>query len=150
MRSPEAEGWSAAKDAEFESWRIKEVYDVVERPEDTEIIPSLLLFGWKTDVNGVEIRKKARCVAHGDMQSQSSDDGPTLSSPVARAASLRIMAAIAAMTNCEFQQMDVKTAFLHAPLSKPVYLSIPTGFPTSELLPGISRTGQALLLKKAV
>jgi hypothetical protein len=150
MKSDEAEAWSEAKDAEFASWREKEVYDVVLRPEDAEIIPSMLLFGRKTGVDGEEIRKKARCVARGDMQSQSSDDGPILSSPVARAASLRTMAAVAAMTNCEFQQMDVKTAFLHAPLSRPVYLSIPPGFPTSELLPGVPRNGQALLLKKAV
>jgi hypothetical protein len=150
MRSGEADRWSAAKDPEFDSWREKEVYDMVERPQDAEIIPSMLLFGRKTDIDGVEVRKKARCVAQGDMQSQSLDDGPTLSSLVARAASLQIMAAVTAMTNCEFQQMDVKTAFLHALLSRPVYLSIPPGFPTSELLPGMPRTSQALLLKKAV
>jgi hypothetical protein len=80
MRSDGAEGWSAAKDTEYDSWHEKEVYEVVEQPQDAEVIPSMLLFSRKTDVDGVEVRKRARCVARGDMQSQSSDDGPTLSS----------------------------------------------------------------------
>jgi hypothetical protein len=78
MKSDEAEGWTATKDVEYGSWQEKEVYEVVERPDDAEIIPVMLLLDRKTDVNGEEIRKKACCFAQGDMQSQSSDKGPIL------------------------------------------------------------------------
>lgn len=150
MSGPESEEWSGALGEEFGSWKEKDVYEVVKRPVDEEIIPSLLLFKRKTDEVGEEVRKKARCVARGDRQSSEPSDSSLLTAPVARAASLRTMAAVAATRDCEFQQMDVKTAFLHAPLSKPVYLSIPCGFPSSELLPGIPRANQALRLKRAV
>jgi hypothetical protein len=150
MKGTEAEQWSEAVVSEFTSWSKNEVYEVVPRPGEEEIIPAMLLFDRKTDETGAEVRKKARCVARGDMQAQTPGDGPMLASPVAGAPTLQAMAGVAASTNCEFQQMDVKTAFLHVPLSRPVYLAIPVGFPESELLPGVPRSAQSLRLKKAV
>ncbi|KAG9094427.1 hypothetical protein FS749_012503 [Ceratobasidium sp. UAMH 11750] len=150
MQGPEAQQWKEAVDSEYASWEEKGVYDVVPRPEGEEVIPTILLLNRKTDETGAEVRKKARCVARGDMQSQSPDDGPTLASPVASTVTLWAMAALAARDDCEFQQMDVKTAFLHAPLSRPIYLAIPSGFPNSKLLPGIPRAQQVLCLNKAV
>jgi hypothetical protein len=150
MRSTEADQWAGAVTKEFASWSENKVYEVVLRQNEEEIIPAMLLFDRKTDETGAEVRKKARCVARGDMQAQVPGEGPLLASPVAGAPTLRAMAGVAASTNCEFQQMDVNTAFLHAPLSKPVYLAVPAGFPDSELLPGVPRTAQALKLKKAV
>lgn len=150
MAGPEAREWGGALGEEFGSWKEKDVYEVVEHPVDEEIIPSLLLFKRKTDEAGQETRKKARCVARGDCQTGKPGDAASLTAPVARATPLRTMAAVAATKDYKFQQMDVKTAFLHAPLSRPVYLSIPCGFPSSELIPGLPCLSQALRLKWAV
>ncbi|KAG8732040.1 hypothetical protein FRC10_001283 [Ceratobasidium sp. 414] len=115
MQGPEVQQWKEAVNSEYMSWEEKDVYEVVPYPQDEEIIPTILLLSCKTNKTGAEVRKK----------SQSSEDGPTLMSPVASA-------------------MDVKTTFLHAPLSRPVYLIIPSGFPNLKLLPGIPHAGQAL------
>jgi hypothetical protein len=115
-----------------------------------EVLPSITILSVKTDEKGIPVRKKARCVVRGDMQSESPDDGPTHSSPVARFSTFRIMSSKAAITGCELQQMDVCTAFLHAPLDRPTFLAIPAGFPDSELIVGVPRSNQVLRLKKAV
>jgi hypothetical protein len=152
VRSDESEGWRAAIVDEFKSWRTKEVYEVVRRPDGEEILPTMLLFNRKTDPQGEEIRKKARCVVIGSRQSLPvfGPGGEASNSPVANSVSFRLMAATAALTNCEFQQMDVNTAYLHAPLSRPTYIGVPAGFPDSELVSGVPRSDQALKLNKAV
>ncbi|EUC59597.1 Gag-Pol polyprotein/retrotransposon, putative [Rhizoctonia solani AG-3 Rhs1AP] len=84
------------------------------------------------------------------MQSQTPNDGPTHSSPVARLDTLRLLVSKAATEGYELKQMDVNTAFLHAPSSKPAHMKIPYGFPDNELLENVSRDKQVLRLKKAV
>ncbi|QRV96367.1 Pol polyprotein/retrotransposon [Ceratobasidium sp. AG-Ba] len=138
MQTSESEGWSEAIRSEFASWKSKDVYEVVVRPPGEQIIPTMVLFNRKTDTEGIEIRKKARCVVIGSQQAPPAQGsgGQDMSSPVASAASFRLMAAVAASKDYEFQQMDVNTAYLHAKLSQPVYIAIPPGFPSSELIPG--------------
>ncbi|QRV96994.1 Pol polyprotein/retrotransposon [Ceratobasidium sp. AG-Ba] len=150
MQSSEAEGWKTAINSEFNSWCSKDVYEVVSRPEHEEVIPTMLLFNRKTNPDGEEIRKKARCVVIGSRQSVLTIPGTSTSSPVASATSFRLLAAVAAHNDYEFQQMDVNTAYLHAPLKRPTYIGIPPGFPSSELLPGVPQKDQALKLNKAV
>ncbi|QRV82277.1 Pol polyprotein/retrotransposon [Ceratobasidium sp. AG-Ba] len=152
MQTPKANGWSEAIKSEFASWKSKDVYEVVERPQDEQVIPVMVLFNRKTDTDGVKVRKKARCVVVGSQQTPPAQgsEQTTSSSPVASAASCRLMAAVAASTDCEFQQMDVNTAYLHAKLAQLVYVAIPPGFPLSELIPGKPRSEQVLKLNKAV
>ncbi|QRV80821.1 Pol polyprotein/retrotransposon [Ceratobasidium sp. AG-Ba] len=152
MQTSESKGWSEAIRSEFASWKSKDVYEVVVRPQSEQVIPTMVLFNRKTDTEGIEIRKKARCVVIGSQQAPPAQGsgGQDVSSPVASAASFRLMAAVAASHDYEFQQMDVNTAYLHAKLLQPVYIAIPPGFPVSELLPGIPRSELALKLNKAV
>ncbi|QRV73468.1 Pol polyprotein/retrotransposon [Ceratobasidium sp. AG-Ba] len=152
MQTSESKGWSEAIRSEFASWKSKDVYEVVVRPQSEQVIPTMVLFNRKTDTEGIEIRKKARCVVIGSQQAPPAQGsgGQDVSSPVASAALFRLMAAVAASHDYEFQQMDVNTAYLHAKLLQPVYIAIPPGFPVSELLPGIPCSELALKLNKAV
>ncbi|QRV81849.1 Pol polyprotein/retrotransposon [Ceratobasidium sp. AG-Ba] len=88
MQTPEANGWSEAIRSEFASWKSKDVYEVVERPQDEQVIPVMVLFNRKTDTDGVEVRKKARCVVVGSQQTPPAQGSERLaaSSPVASAA----------------------------------------------------------------
>jgi hypothetical protein len=142
MQGPYAEEWHAVVNGKFQSWKDKDIYEVELHNPTMEVLPLITILSEKTDERGIPVRKKARCVVHGDMQSESPDDGPTHSSPVARFSTFRIMGAKAAIAGCELQQMDVCTAFLHAPIKRLTFLAIPSGFPTSKLIPGVLRADQ--------
>ena len=70
---------------------------------------------------------KARLVAKGYRQVQGVDYDETFS-PVAKLKSVRIMLAIAAFYDYEFQQMDVKIAFFNGYLKEQLYMMQPKGF----------------------
>ena len=72
-------------------------------------------------------RNKARLVAQGFTQIEGLDFGETYA-PVARLESIRILLAYAAHHDFKLYQMDVKSAFLNAPLSELVYVEQPPGF----------------------
>jgi hypothetical protein len=150
MQGPYAEEWHAVVNGEFQSWKEKDMYKVELHDPTMEVLPSITILSEKTDEQGIPVCKKARCVVRGDMQSESPKDGPTHSSLVACFSTFRIMGAKATITGCELQQMDVCTAFLHAPIEHLMFLAIPSGFPVSELIPGVLRSDQVLHLKKAV
>jgi hypothetical protein len=116
MQGPHAEEWRVVVSGEFQSWKDKDVYEVQCCVPDMEVLPSITLLSEKMDKWGVPVHKKARCVVRGDMQSELPNDGPTHSSPVAQFLTFHIMGAKAAITGCKLQQMDVCTAFLHAPI----------------------------------
>ena len=147
LKHPDASDWKEAMDLEFNQWKKLGVYEVIERTDTMEVIPTMAVFANKTNELGEVTRKKGRCVARGDRQSTLSSD---TFSPVARLATFRALASKAAQSHAHFHQMDVHTAFLHVPLKEEVHLSIPAGFPLGELIPHIPRSNQALRLKKAV
>ena len=49
-------------------------------------------------------------------------------SPVARHTSIRVVLALIAHQDLEFEQLDVKTAFLHGNLEEEIFLEQPKGF----------------------
>ncbi|MBW0519628.1 hypothetical protein O181_059343 [Austropuccinia psidii MF-1] len=71
---------------------------------------------------------KAQFCAQGFSQTLGVDYSETFA-PTRRLSPLRTLIAFSAMKGLEFQQMDVKSAFLNAPLTEDVYLSIPQGIP---------------------
>ena len=68
-----------------------------------------------------------RLVAQGFTQIEGLDFGETYA-PVARLESIRILLAYATHHDFKLYEMDVKSAFLNAPLSEFVYVEQPPGF----------------------
>ena len=70
---------------------------------------------------------KARFVAKGFSQIEGIDYQETFS-PTARMTSIRAIAQIAVQNDMEIHQMDVKAAYLNAPIDCDVYVRQPEGF----------------------
>ena len=85
------------------------------------------VFRNKQDEHGVVTRNKARLVAQGFTQIEGLDFVETYALE-ARLESIRILLAYAAHHDFKLYQMDVKSAFLNAPLSELVYVEQPPGF----------------------
>lgn len=72
---------------------------------------------------------KARYVAKGYSQKYGVDYEETFS-PTANMTSVRVLMQKAAQENLILHQMDVKTAYLHAPIDCDIYLEQPEGYET--------------------
>ncbi|GJU86226.1 retrotransposon protein, putative, ty1-copia subclass [Tanacetum coccineum] len=116
-----------AMNAEMQSMKDNEVWDLVDLPPNRKTIGSKWLFKKKTDMDGAVHTYKARLVAKGYTQTPRIDYEETFS-PVADIRAIRILIAIAAFYDYEIWQMDVKTAFLNGYLSEEVYMEQPEGF----------------------
>ncbi|MBW0505866.1 hypothetical protein O181_045581, partial [Austropuccinia psidii MF-1] len=95
----------------------------------------------RNDLNEVT-KYKARLCAQGFSQTFGQDYSKTFAS-TGRLHSLRTLIAFSAAHKLDFQQLDIRSSFLNAPLDEKVYLSIPQG-----LL--ICRKTHCLKLKKAI
>ena len=80
----------------------------------------------KDSISGNDIYK-ARFVAKGYSQAEGIDYDETFS-PTARMTSIRILLQLAAQYDLKIDQMDVKTAFLNAPIDCDIYIEQPEGF----------------------
>lgn len=67
------------------------------------------------------LRFKARLVAKGFSQKEGIDYDEIFS-PIVKHSSIRVLLALVAQFDLEFQQLDVKTAFLHGDLEEIIYM----------------------------
>ncbi|CAL9026178.1 unnamed protein product [Prunus brigantina] len=104
-----------------------DVWYLVPRPVNMNIIGTKWIFKNKTDEQGNVVRNKARLVAQGYTQMEGIDFDETFA-PVARLESVRLLLAIACHLKFKLYQMDVKTAFLNGVLNEEVYVEQPKGF----------------------
>jgi hypothetical protein len=77
---------------------------------------------------GAPPRFKARLVGKGFLQVADKDYHSTYA-PVAAFNSLRVLLHVLAVGDYEIDAIDVKTAFLHAPLQEEIYINVPEHYP---------------------
>jgi len=127
MKSPHARFWAAAMDSEHQSLMSHNTYSLVSRPPGlANLVSCRWVFAVK-EKDGFVVRFKARLVARGFSQQQGVDFEETYS-PVLKYKSLRIVLAIVAQKDFQFELMDVQTAYLHAELKETVYMEQPDGY----------------------
>ncbi|CAL8107783.1 unnamed protein product [Prunus armeniaca] len=119
--------WIMAMQEELDQFTRNDVWYLVPRPKDLNVIGTKWVFRNKTDENGVITRNKARLVAQGYSQVEGLDFDETFA-PVARLESVRLLLAIACHMRFKLHQMDVKSAFLNGVLQEEVYVEQPVGF----------------------
>ena len=127
MKSPAAQEWKQAADAEMASLEENNTWSLTSLPRGRNAIDSMWVFAHKFDSDGNIIRHKARLVAKGFQQREGIDYNLTFA-PVLKYKSLRIILALTVQLNLELVQMDVVTAFLNADIQEEVYMKQPQGY----------------------
>ena len=112
---------------ELNNFTRNQVWDLVERPMNYNVIGTKWVFRNKQNEDGIVVRNKTRLVAQGFTQVEGLDFGETFA-PVARLEAIRIFLAYACSHNIKLFQMDIKSAFLNGRISELVYVEQPSGF----------------------
>lgn len=146
LRDP---NWNAAMQAEFQALQENHTWDLVPRPSDASVIRCMWLFRHKFRSDGSLERYKARLVANGKTQQVGIDCDETFS-PVIKPTTIRTVLSLAVSRSWPIHQLDVKNAFLHGDLAKPVYMHQPPGFVDSTTPTHVCRLRKSLYgLKQA-
>src|SRR5271168_196197 len=118
--------WKAAIDVELQNLRAAGTWEVVERPDDVNVVDSKWVFRLKKDAKGKVVKWKARLVARGFTQVYGVDYFETFA-PVARLASVRSILAIAARNDWEIYMFDFHSAYLNGILDdgETIYMEQP-------------------------
>ena len=119
--------WVVAMKDELNQLTRNEVWSLVLRTNEMNVIGTKWVFRNKMDEDGSIVRNKARLVAKGYNQEEGIDFDGTYA-PIARLEAVRLLLANACMCNFNFFQMDVKSSFLNGFLNEEVYVSQPPGF----------------------
>jgi hypothetical protein len=116
---------------ELNNFAHNEVWELVKRPCDDNVIGAKWVFQNKQDENGVIVRNKARLVAQYYTQIEGLHFDETFT-PVARLEAIRILLDYATSHNIKLYQMDVKNAFLNGKINELVYVEQPPSFEDSK------------------
>ena len=146
INGPYSKQWSKALKDEVKSLIRNDVFTLVDKhdmPKDANLITAKWVFKVKPNPDGSVERFKCRQCARGFLQKYGVDYSKTFS-PVAQAASIKLVLAIAAEKGMHLRQADVSTAFLYGDLPKneTVYMQCPAGIEHKE--------GQVMCLNRCI
>ena len=103
------------------------VWTLVERPLDNNVIGTKWIFRNKLDEHSVVVGNKARLVAQGYAQEEGIDYDETFT-PIVRLEAIRILLAFTCYMDFKLYQIDVKSVFLNGIIKEEVYVEQPLGF----------------------
>lgn len=112
---------------ELHQFTRNDVWTLVPRPAEENIIGTKWIFKNKTDLHRTMVWNKARLVTQGYTKIEGVNFDKTFA-PVPRLESIRILLSIACHLGFKLYQMDVKSAFLNCILQEEVYVEQPKGF----------------------
>ncbi|KAL6490090.1 hypothetical protein MHYP_G00004350 [Metynnis hypsauchen] len=139
MNSEKSKLWDDAMKEEMQSLTENETFTLTPLPRGKQAVGGRWVYAVKENTDGSEICK-ARYVAKGYGQVEGIDYKETFS-PTANITSVRALMQVAVQEELILHQMDVKTAYLHAPMDCEVYMEQPEGFEV------MSKTGEHLVCK---
>ena len=124
---PDSDKWLAAMQEELESLAKNDVWTLVDRPRNCNIVSNRWVYRIKRSPEGKIERYRARLVARGFSQVEGVDYFETYA-PTANMVVVRTLFAYAAIEGLHVQQFDIKAAFLYGDLEETVYMHQPAGF----------------------
>lgn len=137
------EHWVITMQDELNQFTRNEVWELVPKPSNKQVIGTKWVFRNKLDENGIIVRNKARLVVKGYNQEEGIDYEETYA-PVARLEAIRLLLAFACLADFKLYQMDVKSSFLNGLIQEEVYVDQPPGFENFE------KTNLVFKLKKVL
>ena len=126
ISSPEAVKWQEAMEDEMQSLTENDTFTVMRLPDDRKSVGGRWVYSVKLGPDASE-KYKARYVAKGYSQVPGVDYHETFA-PTARITSVRALMQFAVQYDLVVHQMDVKTAYLNAPIDCELYVDQPEGF----------------------
>ncbi|GMH24089.1 hypothetical protein Nepgr_025932 [Nepenthes gracilis] len=121
------ECWTNAMHEKLNQFVRNDIWTLVPRPTNTNVIGTKWIFKNKIDESGNITRNKARLVAQGYTQVEGIDYDETFA-PVALLEFIRIILSVACTMGFKLYQMDVKSVFLNGFIQEEVYVEQPKGF----------------------
>jgi len=121
------DGWILAMKEELNQFQRNDVWDLVPKPLQKNIIGTKWVFRNKLNEQGEVIRNKSRHVAQGYSQQEDIDYTETFA-PVARLEAIKLLLSYAVNHGIILYQMDVKSAFLNGVIEEKVLVKQPPGF----------------------
>jgi len=121
------DGWILAMQEELNQFQRNDVWNLVPKPLQKNIIGTKWVFKNKLNEQGEVTRNKARLVAQGYSQQEGIDYTETFA-PVARLEAIRLLLSYAINHGILLYQMDVKSAFLNGVIEEEVFIKQPPGF----------------------
>ena len=125
INSEDAEHWKDAMDEEMKVLDENDTYILSELPRNKKAVGGRWVYTVKGEPDNVLY--KARYVAKGCSQIYGVNYIETFS-PTARMESLRLLMYVAAQYKLSVHQMDMKGAYLHAPIECEIYVNQPAGY----------------------
>ena len=120
MDSPKSSNWKAAMEEEMNSLTDNNTITLSDLPEGKNAVGGRWVYTIKESSTGAKTFK-ARYVAKGYSQVRGIDFQETFA-PTANLTSLRVLMQMAAQHDLVLHQMDVKTAYLNAPIDCEIYM----------------------------
>ncbi|CAI7829528.1 unnamed protein product, partial [Closterium sp. NIES-53] len=127
LAGDDREAWLASREDEFQSHMENETWTVTNLPPGRKALDCTWVLRVKTDAEGRLERRKTRLVIKG-FQQREGIDFQEVFAPVAKAPTLRLLLAAAAVCGWKVEQMDVKTAFLYGVVDEEIYMKQPEGY----------------------
>jgi len=126
MTSSKSKQWKNTMDDEIKSLEENKTFSLTQLPQGKQAVGGRWVYALKRDIDGSD-KYKARFVAKGYSQKPGTDYEETFS-PTADMTSVRVIMQKAAQEDLILHQMDVKTAYLHAPIDCELYVEQPEGY----------------------
>lgn len=126
IQCPQASKWEQAMEEELSALHENETWTLCPRPPNRNIIGTRWIYKVKRNSDGSVDRFKARLVARGFTEVYGLDYDEVFST-VVRIGTVRTLFAIAVQDDLHLIQLDVKNAYLKAPVSEELYAEIPPG-----------------------
>ncbi|CAI7774075.1 unnamed protein product [Closterium sp. NIES-54] len=141
LAGDDQEAWLASREDEFQSHMENETWTLTNLPPGRKALDCTWVLRVKTDAEGRLERHKTRLVIKG-FQQREGIDFQEVFAPVAKAPTLWLLLAAAAVCGWKVEQMDVKTAFLYGVVDEEIYMKQPEGYDDG--------SGRVCRLKKAI
>ena len=105
----------------------RHVQDLVDLPENAQILPGKWVLDQKFDSNEEQIRNRARQIVYGNFESWQYQD---IYTAITNNTSIKIFLLITAILDLEYEQIDIVIVFLNVSLEKEdkIYITQPDSF----------------------